>query len=436
MKKISWILLLLCLGVPSFSQQVMTLDNALAIGMKNNYNILMARNQLAVNKNDEHYAFGAFLPQLNATASKVWSSNNLNASFENNRKVNVKGARSNVANLTIGLGWTLFDGLRVFASEASLKDIEEMGALRVKSQVIGTISAIMGAYYNIVQQKQQLESLDSQMAISQARVDIARNEFLSGLGSKIDLLQAEVDLNAEKAAYLQQQALIEKSKNTLNQIIVLDPAPDYDVSDSIPVDTTLTLDQFQVRVLTDNPDLLEARKNIQLSGYTLKETEGLYFPTIAFNSNLSFGKQNSQPTNPYQSLFNQSQGLNYGFSASIPIFNGFNVTRQVRDARLNQLYARLSYQNLKSQLSLSLKNAFRDYEFYIRDLKLEEQNLAVAQENVRVALAAFREGQTTTIEVKTAQQGLADAVSRLISARYNARLSETTLLQLRGDLLK
>jgi outer membrane protein TolC len=67
---------------------------------------------------------------------------------------------------------------------------------------------------------------------------------------------------------------------------------------------------------------------------------------------------------------------------------------------------------------------------------LEEENLDLARENAFVALERFRQGVSTTIEVKEAQQSLEDAYNRLINARYNIKLAETQLLRLNGDLIK
>lgn len=430
--------LLLFVGTPdkTSAQPLMTLDNAIAIGIRNNYNILMARNEEEIARNDYQYAYGALLPQINLNATRNWSSNNVNQSFSDGRKVDKKNARSNVWNLTGNLNWTLFDGLRMFAAADELKNIRDRGELMVKSQVIQTVAAIMSTYYLIVQQKQQLAAIAEQMQISEERVRIAQNKFSSGLGSKLDVLQAQVDLNAQRSAYLQQQTLIAKTKASLNQLIALPPDQDFEVEDSIPVDTTLQITNLKTVALQQNPDLLIASKNIQIAQNNLQITRAQRFPTLSFNTTYSFNKQNSQATNPYQPISNQNLGLTYGFSASIPIFHGFDIKRQIEDAQLNIQYQQANLQNQTSQLQLALQNAYQDYRYYIQAMQLEENNVQVAEENVHIALAAFEQGQSTTLDVRTAQQGLADAQARLITARYNAKQAEITLLQLKGDLVQ
>lgn len=414
-------------------KRVMTLENAIAIGLKNNYDILMAKNQQDAADLNYQYAYGAFLPTLSGRASRTWSKVNVNQKYSNGNDIERNRSKSNNTSLSADLNWTLFDGLRVFATKDKLEAIKQEGALLVRDQVINSVSQIIQTYYSIVQSRQQLESINEQMSISEERVKIAKNKFESGLGSKIDLLQSSVDLNAQKSAFLRQQAVISENKAALNQLIALPPDHDYTVLDTIPLRMDLDYASLQLQALNENPGLLLAKKDIDISRLSLKEIQRSRFPTISFNSSYSYSKQNSEAG---FFLFNQSKGFNYGFSASVPIFQGFNITRQAKNAQLDIDYRQLNLENRQSQVSVSLRNAFKDYDYYKKAMQLEEENIGVAEENVKVTLAAFRLGQVSSLEIKEAQQSLSDARFRLISARYNAKLAETDLLKLKGDILK
>jgi outer membrane protein TolC len=426
-------LLMICFSRSTEAQQLMTLEDAISIGLKNNYDILMAKNQEDAAALDYQYAYGAFLPVINGSASRTWSTANISQKYSNGNDVERNGSKSNNISLSADLNWTLFDGLRVFATKDKLKAIQEAGTFTVKDQVVNTVAEIIQAYYNIVQAKQQLQSVAEQMSISEERVNIAKNKYTSGLGSKIDLLQAQVDLNAQKSAYLLQQTLIDESKATLNQLIALPPDNAYSVSDTIPVNLNLDFAALKQQAFSSNPELLLAQKNIDISQLSLKEIQRSRLPVISFNSSYAYTKQSSEAG---FSLFNKNKGLSYGFSAAIPIFQGFNINRQAKSAELDIAYQQLNLQNQQSQVSLQLQNAFKDYSYYKKAMQLEEENLGVAEENVKVTLAAFKQGQVSSLEIKEAQQSLADAHYRLISARYNAKLAETNLLRLKGDILK
>jgi outer membrane protein TolC len=140
--------------------------------------------------------------------------------------------------------------------------------------------------------------------------------------------------------------------------------------------------------------------------------------------------------NPYGTLLFRQNGYNYGFSVTLPIFNGLNARRQSQQARIEIDRQTLFYNQLKTDVNVGLKNAYVNYDNAKKILLIEEETIELARENIFIALESFKRGVTTFIELRTAQQSLAEAYSRLISARYNAKLAETELLRLSGSLLQ
>jgi outer membrane protein TolC len=69
-------------------------------------------------------------------------------------------------------------------------------------------------------------------------------------------------------------------------------------------------------------------------------------------------------------------------------------------------------------------------------VKLEEERVAMANENLLIVTERLRTGLTNSLEIQDAQRNYQDATSRLYTARYNAKISETEILKLRGELLK
>ncbi|HPZ88646.1 MAG TPA: TolC family protein, partial [Flavihumibacter sp.] len=108
----------------------------------------------------------------------------------------------------------------------------------------------------------------------------------------------------------------------------------------------------------------------------------------------------------------------------------------VQQARLDILYQKISFDNQRTLLDVQVNNTFKNYELQKRYLTLEEDNIKLARENVFIALERFKQGVSTYIELREAQLSLNDAYNRLIAARYNAKLAETELMRLKGDLVK
>jgi outer membrane protein TolC len=288
-----------------------------------------------------------------------------------------------------------------------------------------------------VRQQQQLRAIEEQMSIDQERVTLADRRLSVGLGSRPELLQARVDLNAQKAAQLQQQTLIAQLKEQLNRLIGQPTGKYFEVIDSIPINLDMNLGTITTNLESSNPTLQASLKSIDIANLTLKETKADLYPTVSFNSAYNFTRFNNQAViNTFTPLFNQNNGYNFGFSAIVPIFNRFNTRRLIRQAQLEIDYQRLFFENQRSLINTGISNAFKNYEYQKRALALEEENIQLAKENVAIALERFRQGVSTNLELREAQISLQDAYNRLIAARYNTKLSEIELMRFKGDIVR
>jgi outer membrane protein TolC len=418
--------------------QVLTLEEAIATALKNNHNILLARIDSSAAALDNSYANAAFIPTVNANAGRLWNVNAQKVEFADGRKRDTSGLKNNNLNANIALNWTLFDGLRAFATRDRLAELVRLGEFTVKDQVVNTVATVITTYYNVVQEKQQLRAIEEQMSINAERVKLADRKLSVGLGTRQELLQAETDLNAQKSAQLGQRTAIEQLKQNLNQLMGVDIARYYDVDTLIPINPSIQLEDVRSAAEQNNPQLLIARKNIDISNIVLRERKAEFWPTISFTSAYNFTRQNNNAVVNVQAqpLFSLNRGWNYGFTATVPILNGFNTRRLVRQAKLDINRAEMQLDNQRSLLDLSIYNAFKSYQFQKEALDLEEKNIALAKENVFIAFERYRLGVSTYLELRDAQQSLETAYNRLIDARYNTKVAETELLRLRGDLLR
>jgi outer membrane protein len=428
--------ILLILSVDSFAQKKLTLEEAIATALSNNFDIQLSRNDSIVAALNYGYKNAAFYPRLNANTGVVFNNNDQKQKFSDGTVRERNAVKSNNLTANLALNWTLFDGLRMFATRDKVAELVKLGELGIKEQLINTVAAVINTYYNIVKQKQQLRAIEEQMSISQERVKLAQYKLDIGVGAKPDVLQSKVDLNAQKAAQLEQQTLIRQLKDQLSQLMNT-PETNYDVSDSIPLNKGLVLTDIQSSLDKTNPSLQLAQKNIQIAGLTLKEIKADRFPVVAFNANYNFNKlDNKAVVNPFQPLNSRNKGFNYGLTATIPIFNNYTVKRQIQQAERDIVFRKLSMDNQKSQLSLAVLNAWNNYQWQKQALDLEEESIVLARENVDIVFQVYKLNSTTLIQLKEAQKSLQDAQTRLINARYNTKLAETELLRLKGELIK
>ena len=417
--------------------RVVTLEEVIALALERNFDVRVAKNLEESAAIDDRLSVGAYFPTINANGSRTWNVNNQKQELANGDEVERFGIETNNMTAQVQLNWLLFDGARMFATRERLEQIKQQGEINVKEQMVNTIAQISNNYYNIVRQKQQLNAITEQMGVSEERVRLAGRRLDVGTAAKPELLQAKVDLNSQRTAVIQQENTIAQLKDQLNGLVNMQLPALYEVSDSIYLDLEIKLEEISTNIENTNFTLQSVKKDTDIAALTLKERKGERYPFFNFVSGYNFSRfENTVAINPFTPLFNRNQGYNYGFQMTLPIMNNFINRRNIQQARITVDRQLLLYEQNKVVVDVAVKNAFSNYENAKKVLLIEEENILLAKENLYITLETFKRGATTFIELRTAQQSLADAYNRLINARYLAKLAETELLRLNGSLLK
>lgn len=435
-QKIILIILISCCGINLQAQDILTIHEAIGAALKHNYDIQTVRIDSASYAIDNEYKNALFLPRLSGTATRLFNSNNQRQQLSDGSTKERDGIKSNNLAASVNLNWVLFDGFRMFATREKYAEFIRLGSYAIKQQVTVSIADVVNNYYNIVRQKQQLKAIEEQISINNERVQLADKKFSVGLGAKPELLQAKVDLNAQRAAQFTQETLIAQLKEQLNQLMGNPVTKSFEVADSIPINHDLIVSSIRNEVEMNNPTLQLLKKNIDISRLTYKETRADLYPFLSVNSAFNFSRvNNAEVINTFTPLYNRNKGLNYGLTLNVPILNGFNTRRLSRQAKLDIETRQLAFDNQYSQIDASVNNAFKNYELYKKLLNLEEDNILLAKENVNIALQRFKLGISTNLELREAQLSLQQGYDRLIAARYNTKVAETDLLRLQGNIV-
>jgi outer membrane protein TolC len=410
-----------------------TIEQAVGLALKSNYDIVISKNESQKSKNNNTLGNTGMLPKVDFVASGNIANNATRQEFSNGLIVDKTGVKSQNINTGAYLTWTIFDGFKMFATHQQLQELEKMGDLNAKIKIENTIVNIISAYYSIVVQKQLIIGLKENIFVSEERLKISEKKFEIGSSSKVEVLQAKVDLNALNSLLMRQKTLLLDAKYLLNQLLKQPIEQEIDVTDSIPLMNQYKYEDLKNLILSTNSDLLVAQKKIEVSKYMIKEVKSIAYPKLNLNDNYLFSRAENQAG---FSLLNQNLGLNLGLTASWNLFNGLNNVNNIKNAKLDLENNNYEYENLKSLVQLGLIKAFKKYQDDISILKLEEENKLIAKENSDLALERFRLGVSTFIELKVAQQSFQEAIVRLSDAYYNAKISETQLLKLSGGLIK
>ena len=424
-------------GVAS-AQDTLSVEKAIATALNNNYDILLSRQDSASVAISNEYRSAVFLPTLNANSTLLFNSNAQRSKFASGKDTTRTGIHTSNLNASLNLNWTLFDGLRMFIARDRLDVAMMRGSLVIRNQVVNTVSDVIKTYYDIVRQKQLLKNIQEQMTLSADRLRLAQYKLDIGVGIKPDVLQAQIDYNTQHASQINQLAVIDQRKHDLNRLMNVPQTVNYEVVDTILVIYDLVLGDLLKGIEQSSPTLQLARTDIDLAHLDVREAKALRFPTLAFTSAYSYTRNNNNSVvNPIaQALFNQNRGFNYGLTASIPIFNRFTVRQQILQAKLAEDYSRLQLENQQSIVNTNILNNYRSYIAQKEIAGVNDSSVALARENLIIERERYRLGATTFIELRQAEENLANAVTNSITTQYNLKVAETELLRLHGDLIR
>jgi outer membrane protein len=426
----------LLLPATTYSQELLTLQQAIKIGLENNYSIRIADRQDDVASNNVTLGNAGFLPTIDGRATRLFNENNSRQEFSGRPAIERTGASSNNLSSSVNLNWTLFDGMGMFINYDRLQALEKAGKLFTRETIENTIADIIDAYYEVVRQERKIKAIEDAIAISKARIDLTEAQYKVGVSAKVEILRAQVDYNTDRSELLNQQESLQNARITLNQLLGRDPSTTFQAEDSISVDKTLTVGDINSEMAGTNPLLQRLQLNRELAHLDVKAVRASRFPVIGFTSAYNFSRNEAEPLNDFQARFNRNHGYNYGLTLSMPIFNGFNINRQAQNARIALETSELEYKQVQNQLQSELARTYSRYANRLQLLDLEESNVLLAEENAKIAMERYRLGLLTAIELREAQRNQLVAENRLIDIRYQAKAAETELKRLTGSLLQ
>jgi len=178
---------------------------------------------------------------------------------------------------------------------------------------------------------------------------------------------------------------------------------------------------------------MAAGYELNASRLVQKELFGDRIPSIGVNIGYNYAKSEAQAG---FLLSRQSNGINYGVSASWNLFDGFNLNRRIQNAKISAENSKYNYEAVKLSLERELYSVFISYQNNIQLREMELVNREVARENNEIAIERYQVGNSSPLELREAQINLLEANLRLLDAAYAVKTGEIDLLQIAGLLLE
>jgi outer membrane protein TolC/ABC-type transporter Mla MlaB component len=396
---------------PSAAPLKLTLEKAVTLALKQNPTAQIAVLQAAEAVQDKNIARAGLLPQADLQANDAVRRSNIEAQLgfkipnfpEHVGPINVFTAGPSfgapVVDLTL---WNRYRSARDLAnaSKATSLSTREQVILLVVSQYIGTLRAMA-----------TVEASQSRVDLAQALFDQAADLQKEGVGTGIDTLRANVELQNEKQSLLVAQTDRDSSLYALNRLLNLDPRQDIELADSLSFfdtpqpDVNASIDE----ALGVRQEWKALESQVKAAEHDKQASLDLRLPTLRVDGNWEYQGtrlNNGIPTYNYQATFD------------VPIFTGGRTHAEIVKSDLQLKVLDEQKADLRNQISLDVKTALLNLRSARNQVEVANLGVHLAKEEVDQARDRFNAGVANNIEVIQAQDALARANDNQIAALY------------------
>lgn len=435
MKRLLFTFSLFCsLGLLN-AQEMLTLPECLRMGIDKNLTLKSQRNEMRKSKYGISENRAKLLPQINAIA-------NMSDNFEPPVSVTDGSAYGNPYNVTHTLQYNASAGLQlqmplynqtVYTSVALARLMDEANTLSYEKAREDLILQICKLYYLGQNTAEQIELIKGNLARMEELKDITVAFYDNGMAMEVDVKRVNINLENLRVQYDNAKSMLTQQLNMLKYVI--DYPADNEIAltpinteNFVPAELTgLSDDQIELQLLRAKTDITEQQRRMIRQGY---------LPTLSLTGSWMYSAYTDRFSNWFHSgpsnKWYNSYGL--GISLRIPIFDGMDKRYKLKKAALDVDNAKLSYENTLKNLQTQYVNATNDLMNNRRNFKKQKDNYMLAEDVYGVTSERYREGIASMTEVLQDEMRMTEAQNNYVTAHYNYRVTNLTVLKLTGKI--
>ncbi|MGB3608517.1 MAG: TolC family protein [Psychroserpens sp.] len=421
-------------GIGAGAQEVLTTEEAIALALDHNYGIKIAKNTVEIAENNAGILNSGYLPTLTGNAGATIEVQNSEGQLADGAVRIAEGAETRRYNASVDLSYTLFDGLGRLYNYKRLKEQYQLSELEARSTIETTMLQLFSIYYSVAELTENTDALEQTMAISKKRLTRAGYQFDYGQNTKLEVLNAEVDINNDSINLIVTKQLLQNTKRDLNFVLGNSYAEQFNVDTDVDFVLDIDKDELLEKTKLNNVSLLQAETNINISEFDIKTNKAQFLPNIGLIG--SYGWNESSNNSPLAFVIqNTNSGISGGINLTWNLFDGGSTLTSVKNAKILLETQKLQMEQLNIDIERNFNNAWDDYQNKLIIFQVQKNNIITAQNNFDRTEEKFKIGQVTSIEFRQAQLNLINAELSRNQAKYDAKVSELTLLQISGELL-
>lgn len=426
------IISLILLSGSSWAQAYLTLDEALAIGLKQNTGIVVARGNAEISTIQKGLGIAGYMPALNVSGSAAKSTSEV----DTNSPFSLGTQDRTSYNGQLALSWTLFDGLFMFYNDEKFGQLSEMGQTQLRKTIEDQSKAIISSYYDVVRKAELLKIANEGETISKYRLEQERVRKDLGSASSTDYLSAQVTYNNDRLNVLRSKNQLQISSRNLNILLGQDPGKLFQVDSLIPVSTLdFKEEELISQGMKNNSTLLIQRYQKEISNIDSKSSYSAFYPRLSLNG--TYSEANSETDSETRGLITQDQSdKQVGVNLSWNLFNGFRDQISIETAAINERNQEVLLAENKRQVAAQIRNQAETYRNSIEAYDIQKENVKVSEMNLKLFEERHKLGSASFVEYRLALLDYLQSKNNYIESAFLAISAETELRRLAGILIE
>ena len=416
------------------AQENLSVSDAVKLTLENNLDIKITENQNEIFKNNASFLNSGYLPKLSTSAGFNKSKQNVEIETPNNLSGKLDNMKSENSFSNISLEYVLFDNNGRKFNYKKSKELSSRSELEVREVIENTLIQLYSIFYEVCRLNEEKEIVKSSLEISKSRLERNKIKFEFGQSTKLELLNAEVDVNTDSIRYLNAIKNLSNAKRDLNLVMNVDLNSDYILDQSVVYNSEEKILGFYNNAAENNTKLKIYDKSVEISGYELKSIRSTYLPTIGLIG--SYDWNESINDNPY-AFFNKNiyDGISGGVNLRWDVFNSGKRLTANKNAKVMLENSKIEKEKAFLMFQKELNNSHDTYKNNLFILEVQEQSLNTSNNNFLRNLEKYEIGLVSSIEFRNAQLNLLNAKLSRNKARYDAKLSELYFLKVSGVII-
>ena len=419
---------------PSHAQKKLKISDAVKLTLENNLDIKIIDNQNKIFKNNASLLNSGYLPKLTSSAGINKSEQNIEIETPNNISGELDNMKSENSFSSISLQYVLFDNSGRKFNYKKSKELYNKSELEVKEVIENTLLQLYTVFYEVCRLIEEKEIIRSSLEISKSRLERKKTKFDFGQSTKLELLNAEVDVNTDSIRYLNSIKNLSNAKRDLNLVMNVDLNSNYDLDNDVLYNSEENILSFYNDAFENNTKLKIYSKTVDISNFELKSIRSTYLPTLGLIG--SYDWNESSNNNPY-AFFNKNiyDGISGGINLSWDIFNSGRRITANKNAKVRLENSKIEKEKAYLIFQKELNNSYETYKNNLFILNVQEQSLNTSDNNFQRNLEKYEIGLVSSIEFRNAQINLLNAKLARNTARYDAKISELYFLKISGVII-